>query len=308
MQELAQQVTPLRAELVNCDASVGELAWLWGMGQPNAVRPGETSDTWRGRLWHEGTDVVGWGWAYLPYRGVRSDGQEYRVETAYLAWQVHPSRPAILDEILDWYDALVPQVDHRVGVRAANDDAIRRLTAHGYRLNSIDAADDGSWTQANVRDLADLSAPVLPDGYRFRSAEDVSAEAALQAHISAWHPSTLTLAAVQGAQRTWPYRPDLHVLVEAPDGTLVASTIMWLDERNRTAEFEPVGTHKDYRRRKIGAALLYHGMARARQAGATTMTVACLGGAAHPAAKGLYYSVGFREFTRDLPHIKPAPA
>jgi GNAT superfamily N-acetyltransferase len=134
----------------------------------------------------------------------------------------------------------------------------------------------------------------------------VSAEAAWQAHIAAWHPSTLTLAGLRGAQRTWPYRPDLHVLVEAPDGTLVATTIMWLDERNRTAEFEPVGTHKDYRRRGLGAALLYHGMARARQAGASKMTVACLGGAAHPAAKGLYYSVGFREYTRDRPHIKRA--
>ncbi len=35
---------------------------------------------------------------------------------------------------------------------------------------------------------------------------------------------------------------------EAPDKTMASSTIMWLDEANGTAEFEPVGTHPNYRR------------------------------------------------------------
>jgi len=36
------------------------------------------------------------------------------------------------------------------------------------------------------------------------------------------------------------------------------------------------------------------------------MTVACLGAPGHPQARGLYYGVGFRPFTRDAPLIKPA--
>src|SRR5207249_11786340 len=87
----------------------------------------------------------------------------------------------------------------------------------------------------------------------------------------------------------WIYRGDLHVLVEAPDGTMAASTIMWLDEVNKTAEFEPVGTHPGYRRRGLGRAMLLHGMHLARAAGATHMTVACLGAPGHPRARGLYY-------------------
>jgi GNAT superfamily N-acetyltransferase len=102
------------------------------------------------------------------------------------------------------------------------------------------------------------------------------------------------------------YRGDLHVLVEAPDGTMAASTIMWLDEANQTAEFEPVGTHPGYRRLGLGTAMLRHGMQLARRAGATHMTVACLGAPGHPQARGLYYGVGFRKFTRDAPLIKPA--
>jgi GNAT superfamily N-acetyltransferase len=102
------------------------------------------------------------------------------------------------------------------------------------------------------------------------------------------------------------YRSDLHLLVEAPDGTMASSTIMWLDEANKTAEFEPVGTHPDYRRQGLGSAMLLHGMRLARDAGATHMTVACYGAPGLPAARGLYYGVGFRPFTRDLPLIKPA--
>jgi GNAT superfamily N-acetyltransferase len=104
------------------------------------------------------------------------------------------------------------------------------------------------------------------------------------------------------------YRGDLHVLVEAPDGTMASSTIMWLDEANKTVEFEPVGTHPDYRRLGLGRAMMRHGMQLARAAGATHATVVCLGAPGHPKARGLYYSVGFRELSRDAPLIKTSTA
>ena len=117
-----------------------------------------------------------------------------------------------------------------------------------------------------------------------------------------------SLPPCQGVRQTAAYRGDLHILVEAPDGTMASSTIMWLDEANRTAEFEPVGTHPDYRRLGLGRAMLLHGMHLARAAGATHMTVACLGAPGHPKARGLYYSVGFRELSRDAPLIKTKTA
>jgi len=87
-----------------------------------------------------------------------------------------------------------------------------------------------------------------------------------------------------------------------------SSTIMWLDEANKTAEFEPVGTHPGYRRLGLGTAMLLHGMHLARAAGATHMTVACLGAPGHREARGLFYSVGFRELSRDAPLIKTKTA
>jgi ribosomal protein S18 acetylase RimI-like enzyme len=83
---------------------------------------------------------------------------------------------------------------------------------------------------------------------------------------------------------------------------------MWLDEANSSAEFEPVGTHPGYRRRGLARAMMLHGMHRARAAGATHMTVACLGAPGHPAARELYYGLGFRELSRDAPLIKSPPS
>jgi ribosomal protein S18 acetylase RimI-like enzyme len=301
MQGLAQQVTALRPELVNNDATVGELAWVWGKDHA------DLGDTWRRRLWFDGTALAGWGWIFLPYRVRRSDGQFLDVTAPALTWQVHPDRAELLDQILDWYDAEVPQAlagELRVTVRAEDAGARRRLAAHDYRVDEQAAGDDGSWAQLNSRELDDLDEPVRPAGFAWLTAEHVTPEAAAQAHRDAWHPSTFTDRGMAGVQRTWPYRPDLHVLMRAPGGALAATAIIWLDEHNRTAQFEPVGTHQGYRRQGLARALLQHGMRQAKQAGARQMLVACLGAPAHQAARAMYYDVGFRPLSREVPFVK----
>ncbi|HEY1573962.1 MAG TPA: GNAT family N-acetyltransferase [Pseudonocardiaceae bacterium] len=298
MQGLAGQVWAVRPELTNNECTVGELAWVYG--KDHAL----VGDTWRRQLWREGGDVVGWGWLFLPYRVLRSDGEYNEFTHAYLAWQVHPDRPGVLDDVLDWADASAGGVELRSVARAVDADALARLAAHGYSVDERTASDDGYWLQMNRRDLADVPEPVLPDGFRFRTAAEVGAGGAVRAHRDAWHPSSFTEVSYANVRPMWPYRDDLHVLVEAPDGTLAATAMMWWDEANRTAEFEPVGTHAGFRQRHLGSALLYHGMRVVRAAGADTMIVSCLGAPAYPAAKALYYGVGFREFTRDVPQVK----
>ncbi|WP_202797111.1 GNAT family N-acetyltransferase [Kribbella flavida] len=108
--------------------------------------------------------------------------------------------------------------------------------------------------------------------------------------------------------QTAAYRDDLHVLVEAPDATMASSATMWFDEVNKTIEFEPVGTHPAYRRLGLARAMMLHGMRLAQEAGATHATVVCLGAPGHPAARGLYYGLGFRERSRDALLIKTGTA
>ncbi len=298
MQGLAQQVTALRPELVN--RTVGELAWVW------AKDFDALHQFWRHRLWYVDGQLAGWAWVYLPYRVPRSDGRFLEVKAANLIWQVHPDHPELLAEMLDWYDEVAGDVDRLLTVQAADEHARASLAAHGYEFDTEAGSDNGDWVQLNVRDLADVPDPVLPEGYRFLAAGDVSVADAVKAHRDAWYPSSFTEAAFERVRRTWPYRADLHVLIEAPDGTLVATAIVWLDESTRTGEFEPVGTHRDFRRRGLGTALQLHGMHLARAAGADRMLVACPGAPARPAARNMYHGVGFRELTRDLPHIKVA--
>ena len=289
MQDLAQRVTGTHPELVNSDASYGELAWNWGRGLA------ENGARWRRRLWFSGGDLVAWGWAQLP----RRDGA-----AAYLAYQVDPDHAGLVDEVIGWFDATAGETERTVLPGAADEFGLARWAAHGYRPDEVALADDGTWTMLTERDLASLDEPVLPDGYRFRTAGEAGPAAAVQVHRDAWPSSTYSAEAYEGVRQAPGYRGDLHVLVEAPDGTMAASAILWLDEVNKSVEFEPVGTHPGHRRRGLGRALMLHGMHRGRDAGATHATVACLGAPGQPKARGLYFGVGFRELSRDVPHVK----
>ncbi|WP_410673882.1 GNAT family N-acetyltransferase [Amycolatopsis sp. cmx-4-68] len=299
MQGLAQRVTATRPELVNADASFGELAWNWGKDHHSH------GASWRRRLWSSGR-LVAWGWAQLPHRVRRIDGSVKDVTGANLVYQVDPGHPGLVDEVIDWYDATAAGLERTVLPSAADGFALDRWAAHGYRPDPAALGDTGSWSQLNERDLADVAEPVLPPGFRFRTAEEAGPEAAVRAHQDAWTPTAYTAGSYEGLRQTAGYRGDLHVLVEAPDGTMASSAILWLDELNATVEFEPVGTHADYRRRGLARAMLLHGMQLARRAGATHATVACLGAPAHAGPRSLYYGVGFRELSRDAPLIKSA--
>jgi ribosomal protein S18 acetylase RimI-like enzyme len=300
MQGLAQRITATRPDLVNSDASYGELAWNWGRG--HAADGG----SWPRRLWFSGGELVAWGWAQLPRRVRRTDGSVKDVTSAYLAYQVDPEHAGLVDEVITWFDATAGNVERTVLPGATDGFALERWAAHGYETDPAALGEAGSWSQLNERDLTDVENPVLPQGFRFRTADDAGPAAAVQAHVDAWAPTSYTASAYDGVRQTPAYRGDLHVLVEAPDGTMAASAILWLDEVNKTVEFEPVGTHPGYRRLGLGRAMMLHGMHRARAAGARHATVACLGAPGHPNARGLYFGVGFRELSRDAPLIKTA--
>ncbi|MFC9153889.1 GNAT family N-acetyltransferase [Streptomyces bauhiniae] len=300
MQGLAQRVTAVRPDLISAGASYGELAWVYGKGHA------AQGSTWRRQLWFAGEELVAWAWAFLPRKVRRDDGSVTDVPGASLSHQVHPGHAGLVDEVIDWYDTVAAGLERTALPITADAHALPRWAAHGYQPDVQALGDDGDWTQLNQRDLTDLADPVLPPGFRFRTAEEAGPQAAVQAHLDAWSPSPYTARSYEGVRRTAAYRADLHVLVEAPDGTMASSAIMWLDHMNKTVEFEPVGTHPAYRRLGLAHAMMLHGMHLARAAGATHATVVCLGAPGHPKARGLYYGLGFRELSRDAPLIKPA--
>jgi len=252
-----------------------------------------------------GSPAAGWR-RCLPHRLARGDGTFRAAADAHLTWQTHPDHPHLLGEVLGWYDKVAAGMERRLTVQSADLPAQAAVAAQGYALDPEAAGDAGGWVQFTARDLTDLPDPSLPEGFRFLTADDVSVPAVVAAHRAAWPTSALDEAAFEQVRRTWPYRAALHPLVAAPDGTLAASAIIWLDEATRTAEVEPVGTHHGFRRRGLGSALQRHAMRLARTAGARRMFAACRGAPAHAAARDMFHKLGFRVLTRDLPQVKRA--
>src|SRR5258708_6833283 len=126
MQGLAQRVTAVRLDLVNTDASYGELAWNWGKGHAAA------GETWLRKLWFTGAELVAWGWAQLPHQVRRSDGSVRDVASAYLAYQVDPDHSELTDEVIGWYEGVTAGIERTVVLQADDEFALRRWSAHDY--------------------------------------------------------------------------------------------------------------------------------------------------------------------------------
>ena len=260
---LAQEVWRDDPRKVTC--TYGQIAW-WSANIPH----GE-SET---RLWFDGERLVGWGWV--------TGGTE-------LEFQVRPTHRELLDEILDWAapdELLVP---------SHHTDAIARIEKRG--LVHMPTA---PWLRLNSRSLDHLPEPVLPDGYSLRTVREEDFGSRAAAHRSAFQPSRFRDDVYAFARATTPYRADLDCVVIAPDGSVAAYTLAWLDEENRVGQFEPVGTHADHQRLGLGRAVNLFALHRLREEGATLGLVECRGDAAYRVPAKLYESVGFREISRLL--------
>ena len=152
----------------------------------------------------------------------------------------------------------------------------------------------------------------LPSGYQVRALQDGEQARLVACHRAAWDPHglpwpethlpTLTAEAVSSfsearfsaIEATWPYRRDLVTVVEAADGSLVASCIARLDEATGAAEIEPLGVIPEHRGRGLGRALTVGAVHTVARAGGSNVTIHPRGDDAYPAARSLYESCGFR--------------
>jgi predicted GNAT family acetyltransferase len=88
------------------------------------------------------------------------------------------------------------------------------------------------------------------------------------------------------------YREDLDMVAEAQDGTFGALVSMNYDEKYLYGMFEPVCTHPEHRRKRLASTLMYDGLHRIRDLGASHCWV---GTGIGMDANKLYESVGFTE-------------
>ena len=265
-----------RLEGPHVENHIGDLTW---MRFQHAGREQE----WRFRIWEEDGEPVAWAWLRRP---------------ASLGHEIHPRHRggALHHELLDWFEAGADEDELRVSSLTTDRERLAFLRARGYEIEPTARA-----FAYHLRELGEMSDPVLPDGYRLRTVEPADLEARVALHQVVWAPSRVTVESFTKLQTVWPYRANLDCVVEAPDGSLVAYSLAWLDDANGVGELEPVGTHPDYRRRGLASAVCRFALHRLQEEGATRAVVYSIAGTE---ATALYESIGLRQHTRSVQLVK----
>lgn len=277
--ELVIDATAAHPERANLH--VGDV--LWASYQNTIFDPREQI-----QLWEEDGALVGMAWGEPA-------------PTTY-SLQVHPrwwGRDELEPQIMAWAEQRL-----RAAMAAGSDKQTLRiygmasypewtalLTAHGYIRT-----DDHRLLI--LRQPLPASEPVAmpPAGWTVRAVGDEHEwQARVDLHREVWHPSKVTLPAYRRLRAAEGYRPALDLVAVAPDGTLAAYCICWLDPVNRIGEFEPVGTRAAFRGQGLGQAVMQIGLQRLHEHGAQAATVYTY--ATNLAALALYQSVGFTVHT-----------
>jgi ribosomal protein S18 acetylase RimI-like enzyme len=202
---------------------------------------------------------------------------------------------------LEWERELVTHGDAEL-IRLMDLHGVEadRITAVSWRCDTLraQALEDCGWLpldeppwRINRRALVDIPDPIVPDGYTIRQVGGVEEAADLALVHAASFGSTWTEEMYRRLMESPGYAPEREWVAIADDGEYAAFTVTWRDHLNKTGLFEPVGTHRDHRRRGLGAALLYTVMHAMADEGMTHAIVESEG--SNEASNALYQSVGF---------------
>lgn len=139
------------------------------------------------------------------------------------------------------------------------------------------------------------ASPRAVDGFEIRSIRGEGEHAARADAARLAFASTLQPEAHRARylrfMRSPAYVPEHDIVAVAPDGTIAAFAIYWPDDDLSLGQFEPVGTHPDFRRRGLARAVVLEGLARLAARGIERARV-MTGGANEPASS-TYHAVGF---------------
>jgi GNAT superfamily N-acetyltransferase len=215
--------------------------------------------------------------------------------------QVHPDYRHLEEEMIGWAETHLasPARDgggRQLEIYTYEYDAQRHrlLSARGFEKTN-------EWGM--IRHLRigrqPLAQPVVPAGYTLRTTQpDDPADCQRIADLlnAAFGRDFHNAAEYRNFTLYAPcFRPDLDLVVVAPDGVFAAYVGVPYDEANRYGIFEPVCTHPAHLRRGLAQALMREGLLRLRALGAVEASVDT---GNREAANRFYDSMGFTEAYR----------
>jgi predicted N-acetyltransferase YhbS len=211
--------------------------------------------------------------------------------------QVHPDHGYLKPEMLDYAESAL--------CREEDGERQLALCVHTFDRQLEDLARSAGFVRpagppdatTQLEISPDLTTPTLPDGFSLTDrAQDNDLRAinrVLWRGFNHEGPAPEQYVAGRADVEKAPlYRPELTVMVQAPDGRLVSYCGIWYVHANRLAYVEPVATDPDYRRRGLGRAAVLEAIRRAGQLGATRAIV----GSGLP----FYHALGFRQIYASL--------
>jgi len=198
-------------------------------------------------------------------------------------------------EILEYADNRTVELmrQHDIAGDCIYADAFRGDTARVELLAASGWESDNELPYVlNRTEINSIAVPTLPEGFSFQSAKGIEEAAALAEVHNASFGAGWTPELYRQVMEAPGYTPERELVIQAPDSTFAAFAVIWHDHLNRTGLFEPVGTHKNHRRRGFGRAIILYGMQQMAAAGMEFATVAHFGN--NEAARGLYQACGFK--------------
>jgi ribosomal protein S18 acetylase RimI-like enzyme len=213
--------------------------------------------------------------------------------------QIHPQDPALEDQMLAWAEENWFYYEGFLKTTALENDQDRKalLERRGY-------IDRGVHSHTRIYDLArDLPVTPLPPGFRIASLADEAGSPGwvarrVEVERAVWNSPALDEVWFRGKASSPHYSPAWDLVVVAPDGCYAAFCLVYVDDRNRLAEIDPLGTHPAFRRLGLARAMVTETMHRARQEGLRYLYIQSDPDPDIPANR-LYASLGPLETYRD---------
>ncbi|MBI5352047.1 MAG: GNAT family N-acetyltransferase [Chloroflexi bacterium] len=195
----------------------------------------------------------------------------------------HPEVESKLhEEILSWADQRARSVTNTVYGRPAwfvmafsgQVDRIRDLENAGFKCQ-LDVGEN-SWSKVLMRRSSQT--PVKnyePNkGFIVRSlAGEKEVKDYVELHQSVFESKNMTVDWRARTLQHPDYKPELDIVVESPEGRLVAFCICWFNEGLREGHVEPLGSHQDFRRDGLGRVALSEGLRRLQSLGVQNIFV-----------------------------------
>jgi GNAT superfamily N-acetyltransferase len=257
---------------------IGDLAWE-RFHLPEREACGTTA------VWREGDRVLGWA-------VIGADGE--------LRLQVDPGWPGLGDEVVGW-------VVGRAGDRslAATVSESEPLVMRALRQGGFMEQEHAPFFLHMARELRNLPPPPRHPGVVFRPSRGAAdLERLLACHRAAWDGSRVTRESLFAVTEAWPYQDRWHWMAEDAEGHALSESICWWDAANRVGEFEPVGTHRDYRRQGLASAVMLHQLHQLKAEGARLAVVYARGDDLYPVPRQVYESLGFSVVTRTRTFVR----